>query len=202
MANDWYSETAKPYEPYTEVRRQQAEAAYTLLRECGVKINPNLAHTWMTPYRLAHYLNYWTRPVVLPRFTTFENGNPVISELVTVGPIDFWACCSHHMLPFFGQVWFGYIPSKTLVGLSMVPLLVKEFCARAWVQETMTTKLADFFENELEPMGLGLVTKAMHTCQFMDMHGPPVPEMMFNILRGKLFSEPRARAEFLGMIGC
>lgn len=195
-----YSKRVEPYYPYTTVRPEEADAAYRLLRECAFGIAHNSQHTAMTPYRLAHYLNYWTRPDELPRFTTFDNIDPVVDQLVVIGPIPYWACCTHHLLPFFGSVSFGYIPDLKLVGLSMVPLFVKEFCARPWLQETMTLELADFFERKLEPKGLGLVTDATHTCQLLDLGGPPVPKMVFSEMRGLFRSKARVRMEFLDLM--
>lgn len=194
-----YSQVLAPYGPYREVPRETADAAFELLTQAGLPVLGN-QHTEGTPYRLAHYLRYWARPKAEPRFTVFENKDPVIDQMVVVSPIPFWACCSHHMLPFFGTVHFGYIPTSKLVGLSMVPLLVKEFCARPWLQETMTSELADLFERKLSPLGLGLITEATHTCQMLDLGGPPVPQMVFSEMRGAFFEFPTTRAEFLRLV--
>jgi len=192
-----------PYAPYDSVQPAEVDAACRLLVATGHGVSANSEHSRMTPYRLAHYLRYWTRPYGEdePRFTTFENRNPVIDQMITIGPIDFWACCSHHLLPFFGQAWFGYVPNEKLVGLSMVPLVVKNHCARPWLQETMTHHLAAIFEDKLEPDGLGIVTRAIHTCQMLDLKGPPVPEMTFSVMHGSFFTNEKTRAEFLSFVG-
>ena len=199
--NDKYHSWVEPYFPYNGVHPVEADAAYCLLRECGVRITRDGQHQRMTPYRLAHYLNYWTRPPLEPRFTVFDNVNPKISQVIVVDPIDFWACCSHHMLPFFGKVYFGYVPEDKLVGLSMIPLVIKELCTRPWLQETMTEVLADWFTERLHPNGLGIVTIAMHTCQMLDLGGPPVPQMKFSSLRGSFFDNPATRDEFFRLSG-
>lgn len=197
--NNKYHERVEIYGPYTNISPEVADAADDLLSLIGIN-SLSSQHTKMTPYRLAHYLQYWTRPNSDLRFTVFDNVDPKIDQMVVVNPIPFWACCSHHMLPFFGTVYFGYIPNKKLVGLSMVPLLVKEFCARPWLQETMTSKLADLFEEKLDPTGLGICTVAMHTCQMLDLQGPPVPQMMFSEMRGAMREHPSTRAEFMELI--
>ena len=197
-----YHEIVKPYPPYDKVRPEEVDAAAELLVSCGYTV-PGGQHTKMTPFRLAHYLRHWTRPKNLStsRFTTFPNWSPPIDQMITIGPVDFWACCSHHLLPFFGQVWFGYVPDKYLVGLSMVPLIIKEECAHPWLQENMTSHLATWFQDALEPDGLGLVTRALHTCQMLDLGGPPVPEMTFSVMKGSFFRNERTRAEFLHFVG-
>lgn len=199
-----YREVVPPYPPYDIVEHEAANAAFELLAWAGMSLKgsawanqPAHPHQRMTPYRLAHYLEYWFRPKEDLRFTTFSNEDPKIDQLIVIEPIPFWACCSHHMLPFFGTVHFGYVPKDQLIGLSMVPLLVKEFCARPWVQEHMTHGLAEIFWKEAEPLALGIITRASHTCQMLDLGGPPVPEMTLSDLRGAFFESDRARAEFL-----
>jgi len=193
-----YTDYVKPYAPYDKVWSQAANSAEQLLRDIGVDAQAS-QHTLMTPYRLAHYLSYWTRPLDDIRFTVFDNDNG-IDQMIAVGPIDFWAVCSHHMLPFFGKVWFGYIPDKKIVGLSMVPLLVKSHCARPWLQEDMTQGLANVFQEKLEPLGLGVYCEAIHTCQMLDLGGPPVPMMKKQVLYGAMREDGPARAEFRGII--
>lgn len=206
-----YIDFVSPYAPYDEVQDDAAQAAMELLLQVGMptttsirlpgvpadSLIPSHPHQIMTPYRLAHYLKYWFRPVSLPRFTVFDNVDPKIDQLLVVDPIPFWACCSHHMLPFFGTVHFGYIPKDKLIGLSMVPLLVKEFCARPSVQEHLTHELANIFWEKAEPLALGIIVRAVHTCQMLDLGGPPVPQMTLSDLRGAFFESPKARSEFL-----
>ncbi len=213
-----YGTAVSPYVPYDSVPTRAVAAAFELLASCGMPLRteevfgeefgsgieaelPAHPHQLMTPYRLAHYLSYWFRPQKELRFTTFDNVDPKIDQVICVDPIDFWAVCSHHMLPFFGKIYFGYIPRDKLVGLSMIPLLAKEFCARPWVQEHMTQRLADILIEKSDPLALGLVTAATHTCQMLDLQGPPVPRMKLSVMYGKFMTSDRARNEFLKLSG-
>jgi len=208
-----YEDAVDPYPPYDKVGSGTVGYAFRLLAHCGMPLAarkyeglsvaevPAHPHQMMTPYRLAHYLSYWFRPQKELRFTTFENVDPKVDQVVCVDPIDYWAVCSHHMLPFFGKIYFGYIPKDKLIGLSMIPLLAKEFCARPWVQEHMTQRLADILIEKSDPLALGLVTVGTHTCQMLDLQGPPVPKMTFSVMYGKFKESDRARAEFLKLSG-
>jgi len=163
-------------------------------------------HTRSTAHRLTHYLNFWQRPQVdTAHLTMFENCNPTVKGMIVVAPIPFWSCCSHHLLPFFGSVYFGYIPGDRIIGLSKIALFVQDLCARPWVQETMTFTLANFFCEQLAPRGLGIITRGMHTCQMLEL-GPIVPTLTVSEFRGTLRSprEPEeviARQELLSLAG-
>ena len=52
------------------------------------------------------------------------------SRIVVVRDIEFYSFCEHHLLPFFGKVHVGYIPSGGIVGLSKVARLVEVFARR------------------------------------------------------------------------
>lgn len=184
--------------PYNQYEADVVQLAAGLLRRVGV--NLNTPHTQLTPYRFLRYLYHWQERE-LPRFTIFENKDPKIDQLVVVSPIPFWSCCSHHMLPYVGVAHFGYIPVDKLVGLSKVPLLFSALTQRPSLQEHLTEEIADWFEEQLEPLGLCVVTTAMHTCQMLDLDGPPVPQLTFSALRGALFDNSMARAEFFSLIG-
>lgn len=192
-----YTHQVDPYGPYITVPSVNAEAAFNLLEESGMDVLES-QHTKMTPYRLAHYLRYWYRPKDDIRFTVFDNKDPVIDQMIVVDPIPFWACCSHHMLPFFGDVYFGYIPESKLIGLSQIPMLVQSFCTRSWLQEVMTKELADHIESLVLPLGLGIIVKAIHTCEMMDL-GPTISFMTSSEMRGN-FHDEDVKQEFMGLV--
>lgn len=85
-------------------------------------------------------------------------------EMVVVRDIEFWSLCEHHLLPFHGTATVGYLPHGKVVGLSKIPRLVQCYARRLQVQERMTQQIAEAMEEHLDPLGVGVVVRAHHTC--------------------------------------
>jgi GTP cyclohydrolase I len=189
-----------PYPPYDRISSEAAQKALELLQEVGIHCNTE--HTEMTPYRLIRYLTYLIQFPAPETFhlTTFKNEDPHITDLQVVPNIDFWSACSHHCLPFIGQASIGYIPGARLVGLSKIALLVRSLARGYWMQEHLAQVIADNLETSLQPQGVAVYLRAMHTCQLLDLGQPPIPIFKSTVLRGVLMHGPAARDEFYRMV--
>ncbi|MFD1484248.1 GTP cyclohydrolase I FolE [Lacticaseibacillus baoqingensis] len=98
--------------------------------------------------------------------------------LVMVQQIPFYSMCEHHLLPFFGHVTIGYLPSdKKIIGLSKLGRLVDFVARRPNVQEAMTSRIVGELQRILHPQGIAVSVVARHMC--MEMRG---------INRGDLFT--------------
>lgn len=92
------------------------------------------------------------------------------NDLVIVKNIPFYSLCKHHMLPFFGDVNIGYLPTDKILGLSKFPRLVKCLSQRFQVQENLGRQICDtLYESSLNPKGVICVINARHMC--MEMRG-------------------------------
>ena len=91
------------------------------------------------------------------------------SRIVVVRDIEFYSFCEHHLLPFFGKVHVGYIPSGGIVGLSKVARLVEVFARRFQVQERLTAQICQSLTDTLSTEGVMVVVEARHLC--MQMRG-------------------------------
>lgn len=167
--------------------------------EAWKRISPD--HTADTPARFWKMLQQMTdRSTEDFKFTTFPNkGN---DEMVILNPIPFYTLCAHHVVPFFGSAHVAYIPDKKLAGLSKFARAVKYQAKGLWVQEELTTAIADFLEGMLEPKGVAVVMRAEHMC--MAMRGVAVANVITttSAMRG-VFLDPNkgARQEFLALGG-
>src|SRR5690606_17004024 len=89
--------------------------------------------------------------------------------MVIVGPTRVQAFCAHHMLPFQGHAWVGYIPDGKVVGLSKLSRLVHYYSRRFTLQERITQNVADALWQHLAPLGVMVVVDSNHGC--MQMRG-------------------------------
>lgn len=183
-------------------QREFAElSAENLLSSLDVWDQVPEEHKRDTPGRLIKSLRQMTEKEDF-KFTSFliDPEDP-IDEMITLGPIPFYTLCVHHVLPFFGEAWISYIPTDRIAGLSKFARVVK-WCAKGlWVQETLTQAIAKIIDDELKPLGVGVVLKAEHLC--MAMRGVEVAGVRTttSTMKGVFADHNRtAKAEFLAMI--
>lgn len=129
--------------------------------------------------------------------TTFD---VAYDEMVALKGIRFTSLCEHHMLPFVGEAHVGYIPRERVVGLSKMVRLVECFAKRLQVQERMTKQIAEAMQNCLDPLGVGVIVQAQHSCMGCRGVRQPDAEMRTSAMFGALRDEPETRAEFLRLV--
>lgn len=123
------------------------------------------------------------------------------SSMVIVKDIEFYSLCEHHILPFFGKVSIGYIPSEKTIGLSKLARLVDFYARRLQVQERMTAQICKIVQEKLSPKGAIVVCSGEHLC--MKMRGVEKQHSStFTIESTGVFSESAAlRDEFFKSLG-
>jgi len=152
-----------------------------------------------TPKRFEEFIEDWMEDDF--EFKTFEN--PDYDEIISLKDVKFYSLCSHHLLPFFGEIHVGYIPDEKIAGLSKLARAVDKVTHRPHVQEQLTEELVDFLEENLEPKGTMVIVEAEHLCMSMRGIKKPGHRTVTSAIRG-VFANPPAgknpREEFLRLI--
>src|SRR3954471_22133776 len=170
-------------------------AAADLLVALGVDLED--AELTETPRRIAAaYAELLTPTPFHP--TAFPNEHRY-DELVLVRSIPFHSLCMHHLLPFHGVAHVGYLPGRRIVGLSKLARVVELFARDLQVQERLTTQIADWIQQQLEPKGVGVVLEAEHLC--MSLRGVQKfgATTVTSALLGQVRDDLRTRQEFLSL---
>ena len=152
-----------------------------------------------TPRRMAAAYSELLTPEPF-RLTTFANEERY-DELVVVRDIPFQSLCMHHVLPFQGVAHVGYLPSERIVGLSKLARVVERFARELQLQERMTTQIANFLQDQLQPNGVGVVIEAEHLCMSLRGVQKAGAKTVTSALQGSLRDDPRTREEFLSLTG-
>lgn len=130
--------------------------------------------------------------------STFNDG--VCNEMVIVKNIEFYSMCEHHLLPFFGKVSIGYIPDKSVVGISNLARLVEIFARRLQIQENFTKQIADSIMDTLKPKGAMVVCEALHLCVAMRGIQKQNARIITSAVRGLFQKDSKTRAEFMQLV--
>ena len=141
-------------------------------------------------------------PKLLTVFHTECRGGPDcrLSQVVE-GPIQFFALCEHHALPFHGQAYVGYIAHENIIGISKLTRLVRLFAKRFTVQERIGQQMADTLQAMLQPHGVAVYLEAHHLCTQMRGVREAAPLTRTTFWRGEYENNPDLRAEFFKTCG-
>ena len=141
-------------------------------------------------------------PKLLTAFPTECRGG-ADCELAQVveGPIPFFALCEHHVLPFFGKAWIGYVAHDQIIGVSKLTRLVRVMTRRFGVQERMTHGIADTLGSMLHPHGVAVYLEAHHLCTEMRGVREAEPMTRTTAWRGTYVEQPSLRREFFDVSG-
>lgn len=133
-----------------------------------------------------------------PKITVFDNDDDGMKyDQMIIDTGYFYSQCEHHMVPFFGNYYFAYIPSEKILGLSKVARIVDFYSAKLQVQERLVKEVVDELEEALQPRGIALVMKGRHLCKEMRGVKKVGGEMITSDVRGVFRTKQEARDELM-----
>lgn len=137
---------------------------YAILTEIGE--DSNRQGLQKTPERVAKmYLEvlrgYHESP---PELTCFNDEAP---RGLIMDSGYYFSMCEHHMVPFFGYYYFGYIPDKFYIGASKIGRSVDHFAAKFQTAERLAKEVLDHIEEGIQPLGSILLMNGRHLCKEM-----------------------------------
>ena len=87
-----------------------------------------------------------------------------------------------------------------IIGLSKFARIVDCFARRPQVQERLTSQIADFLYQHLDPMGVAVVIEAEHLCMTMRGARAAGSSTQTSALRGIVRSDARTRNEVMTLL--
>ena len=185
-----------------EVSIEDAEKAVkTLITWIGD--NPDREGLIDTPKRVVrafneHFSGYKENPSEILSKTFKEVQG--YDDIVVLKKIDFESHCEHHMLPIIGEASVGYLPNKSIVGISKLARIVNTFAKRLQTQEIMTSQIINAIHDNLNPIGVGVVIEADHHCMKTRGVHKKNSLMLTSQFKGSFLTDEKLRNRFLDFI--
>ena len=156
-----------------------------------------------TPARVAKAYEFFTKgyhedPMAIIKKAIF---NEECNHMIIVKDIEFYSLCEHHMLPFFGKCYIGYISKNRVYGVSKLARVVECFSRRLQVQERLTQNIARILKDAINAEGVGVVMEAQHLCMMMRGVQKQNSVMVTSAMLGSFHDDTATRMEFLNLIG-
>jgi GTP cyclohydrolase IA len=185
------------------VSQADAEAAVKVLIEWAGD-DPEREGLRDTPARVARsyaqlFSGYDEDPRQYLERTFEETGG--YDELIVLSNVRVVSFCEHHMLPVIGVAHVGYLPRDRVVGISKLARVVQGFSRRLQIQEKLTLDIAETIQDVLNPVGVGVMIEAEHSCMTLRGVNTPGSRLSTSRLLGAIRDDPRTRNEFLSAVG-
>ncbi|AGO61730.1 GTP cyclohydrolase I [Ferroplasma acidarmanus] len=119
-----------------------------------------------TPRRIENFYREWygARNFTFTKFKITGH-----ESMVIVKNISFYSMCSHHLLPFFGNINIAYLPRPAgyIAGVSKLVRSVNKIASKPQLQENMTSEIVNLLYDNLNPLFVMVTAKGQHMCMMM-----------------------------------
>ena len=190
--------------PEDQLRKFEGYAA-EIFRAVGMDLDTPA--TRETPRRFIRALydvsaGYEGDPKLIKAFPTECRCEPDcrLSQVIE-GPIQFYALCEHHALPFFGHAYVGYIAREQIIGISKLTRVVRLYAQRFTVQERIGQQIVETLEEILRPAGVAVYLEAHHLCTEMRGVRGTSAQTRTTFWRGEYANDPTLRPGFFTACG-
>ncbi len=163
-----------------------------LLKDLGIKDEEILNNT---PKRWLRFLESYTLPFK-DEFTDFKTF-PTSSDDMVIAETHFWSICEHHLLPYFGKVYFGYIPIDKVLGISKIVRFIQFISKKPSIQEGLTQEIVDKLHKQANAQGSMVLMKGFHTCVASRYSNG---WMITSAIRGLFREDKSLKEEFLKLV--
>jgi GTP cyclohydrolase I len=204
---NYYSQAVDSIEEFVvapEILETSENPIHSAVRDILMEIgeDPQREGLQKTPDRVARMYQeitagYQVDPVKLINGALFDVD---YRDMVLVKDIEFYSMCEHHMLPFFGKAHVAYLPDGKVLGLSKIPRIVDMFARRLQVQERLTSQIADFLVEVMNPRGVAVIVEGQHMCAMMRGVKKSETSMLTRAMRGDFETDSALRAEFTALV--
>lgn len=129
-----------------------------------------------------------------PKITTVENKMKYDEMIVCKSTVH--SCCEHHLVPFIGTAYVGYLAETKIIGLSKINRIVDFFSRRPQIQERLTEQVSATLKFVLQTNNVAVVIKAEHMCVKLRGVKDANSHTTTSKMSGKFRTVPELRAEF------
>jgi GTP cyclohydrolase IA len=181
------------------------EKVEKLIRELLIEIgeDPDREGLIRTPHRVAEAYYFLTSGYRKDIHEIINNAvfESQANNMIIVRDIEVFSLCEHHMLPFFGNCYVGYIARKKVLGVSKIARIVDSFARRLQIQERLTAQIARAVKDAVDAEGVGVVMDCKHLCMMMRGVEKQNSSMVTSSVLGSFHDDESTRQEFLSLIG-
>lgn len=134
-----------------------------------------------------------------PKCTAVEN-KMHYDQMVIERNIEVRSLCEHHFVTIHGVCHIGYIPNKSVLGLSKMNRVVDFFSRRPQIQERLTAQIAETLKFILKSDDVIVVVSGIHHCVRSRGVEDSCSDTVTSQVSGVFKESQNARDEFLKLI--